>query len=117
MGYLKSNAEVKPKKRLLVKINEKIYDSFKELCRVNSIQISTLVECFCRQFANGEFEIEVTEIKEPIADVVCYVNQEVFDAFKIACKQRKITMKSAVQAFMADYSTGDYEVYLRNVEE
>ncbi|MGN1013797.1 MAG: hypothetical protein ACI4PM_00405 [Butyricicoccus sp.] len=115
---MKSEAEVRPRKSLTSPVNPKICFEFKDNCRAAGIPLNILIECFMRQYAEGEFPLLLVDnYMGPTTQLRTTVDQEVVDAFRTKCKHEGNTMKLTLESFMHQYNQGKYRLALIETEE
>ena len=114
MAYMKSTGEPVSRTLFTASINPELYDPLRDKCRAEGIQISTILECFMRQYVNEEFPFQLVQnYIGPTVTLGTTVNKEIVDAFKRKCKSEGNTIKIVLESFITLYNEGKYELALR----
>jgi hypothetical protein len=96
-----------------MKINSEIFKEFQKRCKERNLQMCTVIEAFCRQYANGRYYLNVDDIAKwkdnnaPTSTLNTPVNKEVYAKFKSVVKTRGFFVKSVLSAFIEDYAKSD----------
>lgn len=59
MSSLKIDAEAKKRSALNTTIDSEVFEEFKKTCKLEGIQMNTLIECFMRQYNDGCFSLKL----------------------------------------------------------
>ena len=118
MAYMKSNAEVEPRAKIVAAINGEIYTEFRDNCRRRGIPINILIEAFMRQCIEEQIEIPIisNQTNDPIR-FGTNVPKDIADSFKAKCKSSRIPMRIMLESFMYQYNKGEFELVLRRVNK
>lgn len=109
-GYIKVRAEKQEVQAINMKVNSEIFEEFQKRCKERNLQMCTVIEVFCRQYANGRYYLNVDDIVKwkdnnaPTSTLNTPVNKEVYAKFKSVVKTRGFFVKSVLSAFIEDYA-------------
>lgn len=109
-GYIKRDVERVETQSLNTKVNKKVFDAFKDCCKRQGYPLNVMLETFMRQYANGEFNLNIDDImkfKDDGAEVSTLnttFNKEIYLNFKSACKIKGYFVRHVVTAFMEKYT-------------
>ena len=113
---MKSIGEPENRERFAVSMNPELYNSLRDKCRNEGIQMNLILECFMHQYVNG-MDIHMIEQSAGAAiQLSTTTNKEISHAFKAKCKSEGRTIKLVMESFITLYNEGKYELALRKKE-
>lgn len=114
---MKSMGEPEERTEFSVAMNPERYDSLRDKCRAEGIQMNLILECFMRQYVNGGFSLQLVDnYIGPTVKLGTTVNKGIADAFKQKCRSEGNTIKLVMESFITLYNEGKYELALRKKE-
>lgn len=108
---------------LNTKVNKEVFESFKDYCAYLGYSMNVVLETFMRQYANGRFKLDESDIlkfKDDGKDVDTLnttFNKEIYLKFKLACKNNGYFVKHVVTAFMEKFAERNFVLEYTNVTE
>ena len=108
-GYIKIEADRVETTALNTKVNKRIFDEFKVVCKTQGYPLNVMIETFMKQYANGRFDLSKDEIMKwkddtgKVATLNTTFNKEIYSNFKYRCKDNGYFVKHVVMAFMERY--------------
>lgn len=111
---MKSMGEPAKREKFAIATNPELYNSLRDKCRNEGIQMNLILECFMRQYTSEGFTLLLIDnYIGPTTQLGTTVNKEISDAFKAKCKSEGNTIKLVMESFIALYNEGKYELALR----
>lgn len=116
-----SNAQRVETTALNTKINKEVFDKFKDCCKEQGYPLNVMLETFMRQYSNGRFPINKSNIlkfKNDGAEVDILnttFSKEIYLEFKATCKSGGFFVKHVITAFMEIYTTRKFILEYTNV--
>ena len=108
---------------LNTKVNKEVFESFKDCCAELGYPMNVMLETFMRQYTNGKFKLGEDDIMKfkndgkEVASVNTTLNKEIYNKFKIDCKDNGFFLRHVVAAFMEKFASGNLILEYVNVTE
>lgn len=109
---------------LNTKVNKEVFESFKDYCAYLGYSMNVVLETFMRQYSNGRFKLDETDIlkfKNDGKDVDTLnttFNKEIYLEFKSTCKKNGYFVKHVIIAFMEKFAERNLVLeYVKMTEE
>lgn len=112
-GYIKVEAEKLEVQAINTKINAEIFEQFQKKCKQRNLQMCTVIEAFARQYANGRYILNETDIlkwednTDKTSILNTPINKDVYCQFKEKVKSNGYYVKYVLTAFIEDYAQND----------
>lgn len=109
-----SNVERAETTALNTRIDEQVFNKFKDYCGYRGYQMNVLLETFMRQYTNGRFKIKNKSIvywkenNDNKATLNTTFDKEIYTNFKSKCKENGYFVKNVVMAFMEELTSEEY---------
>ena len=109
-GYIKRDVERVATTALNTKVNKEVFDAFKDCCKEQGYPLNVMLETFMRQYADGDFYLDAKDILkfkndgEEVDTLNTTFNKEIYQNFKLTCKDNGFFVKHVIVAFMEKYS-------------
>ena len=115
-GHIKLDVEKLETQQVNLKINAEIFEEFQKKCKIQNLQMCTVIETFARQYANDEYDLKNEDIvkwkdnNEETSTLNTPINKEIYTKFKdkVKSKDNKLFVKHVISAFIEDYAKNNY---------
>lgn len=122
-GHIKIQTEKIEVQAVNTKINSEIFTEFQKKCKENNLQMCVVIETFCRQYANGKYDIREEDIlkwrdnngKTSILNTP--INKSVYCQFKDMVKANGYYVKYVLSAFIEDYAKSELVLEFVRIKE
>lgn len=110
-GYLKKvDVEKMPVQAINQKVSSEILEEFQKKLKERNLMMNTVIEAFCRQYANGQYRLKKKDILKwknyngKVSILNTPVNKEVYNNFRAVVKDEGYFIKNVLAAFLEDYT-------------
>ena len=108
-GYIKIEAEKFETQAINMRINSEIFETFQKRCKERNLQMYMIIEVFCRQYANGRYNLNRDNIlkwkdnNSKTSVLNTSINKKVYNDFKDVVKMQGLFVRHVLSAFIEDY--------------
>ena len=99
---------------LNTKVNKEVFKNFKDYCAYLGYPMNVVLETFMQQYANKRLDFsneDILKFKNDGAEVDTLnttFNKEIYDCFKVTCKDNGYFVKHVITAFMEKFANRSF---------
>lgn len=122
-GFIRSDVKKEKCSVINVVTNKRIVEDFKGYCKKNNYPMNLMLELCMKQFVDGKISVdnekvvEINKLKEETLLLNTTINSNIYQNFKVCCKENGYKMKNVITDFMINFVNGNFIIEVKKVND